>query len=510
MHILKTFLKSAFFFRLKENIYSASSSFIKENPALVYGLFFMAGVYAKIDSSFLPFLLPFFVKGKKLKAIFFILVTLGFIYTKIYYPEIPNFEKKEQISGIFKISAITPYTSFVPGLIYKGRMQITTQNGKTYKNIPVSIFYKKNDRPKGNFIYKIQGTASTSLHSQITVKAENWIPLKKTFNFVELRFALKEKARHFLLENIKHSESANFLIGLITGELNDKFLRFCFNRVGLQHILAISGFHFGILVLIFSFILKKFVPYLALPYVLIVIINLYFLYIGNSPSILRSYVSLQIAILAKILNKRSFGLNALGVSLIVELIIDPYNLTNVGFQLSFLSVMALLLFYPEMSKMLSYIFLKRNKEDLKALNILSKAGSFFINFLREALSITLAVNLALLPVLLLLFHKFPVFSLLYNLFFPPLIFVSIILLFPSFIFSFFLPSFANFINMINTAYTKLILTPLLHPPACIEFWVRFKSFSFYFIVLYLIAYFYLGIMIKYRSYSLAPKAFDYF
>lgn len=497
-------------FRLKELLYSSSSDFLKENPALVLGLFFMLGVYAKISLSFLPFFLPFLVRTKKLKACLFFLTALGFIYTKMYYPEIPNFTKKEDISGIFKISAITPYTSFVKGLIYKGRMQITTKDGKTYKNIPCSIFYKKNNRPKGNYIYKIEGTAATSLHSQITIKAVSWTPIKKINNFVEIRFALKEKARHFLLENIKHKESANFLIGLITGELDDKFLRFCFNRVGLQHILAISGFHFGILVLIFSMLLKKFTHYLALPYILLTIVNLYFFYIGPSPSILRSYVSLQIALLAQILNKRSFGLNALGVSLIVELFIDPYNLTNVGFQLSFLSVLALLLFYPHMSKMLSFILLKRSKEDLKFLDPLSKIASFFINFLREALSITLAVNLALLPVLFFLFHKFPLFSLLYNLFFPPLIFVSIILLVPSFIFSLFLPPAAFFINAINTFYTKLILTPLLHPPACIEFWLRFSNLSFNAIVLYLIAYFYIGIMIKYRSRALAPKAFEYF
>ena len=194
---------------------------------------------------------------------------------------------------------------------------------------------------------------------------------------------------------------------------------------------------------------------------------------------------IQIALFASIANRRYFALNALGISLIIILLIDPTNIFKIGFQLSFLSSFAILLSFGTVSSVFSKILKKRNSYEITELNISSKIGYRLLCFIRDGITLSLTVNIFIIPVILYHFHKFSYLSFIYNLFIPVLVGFAMVLTIFGFIFHFALPFLSLAINYINTYFTKFILKLITYPPAKIEFYLRYKSVSFEFVIIYL-------------------------
>jgi competence protein ComEC len=501
------FLKKKFL-KLKNNLIFAFDLFKRENPALIFSSIFLLGALIGLTKNLpivaLVLLFSIFIKSK-LK--FLSLISIASFYTLFYYPSFPK-NLPENCAGTFKIHSIIPYKSYTSGFICRGKFKKLKIKNKKYKNIPCTIYYKNKKRPNTNFTYKVKGISYLKSNHHISISTKELIKHKKSFTLLEKRIKAKNALKKKIKKQLKNKEVSNFFIGITTGNLTDRFLRFSFKKVGLQHLLVISGFHFGIVILLFSTILKKFISPKYLACILIIIINLYFLFLGKTPSIQRAYITTQIALLALIFNKKNFALNTLGISLLITLISDPLNLFNIGFQLTFLSVFSILLIYPQINLLLSKILIKRNLKDLSKLDLFSKIGGALSNLIRETLSLTLSVNLAIIPILLFYFHKFPLFSLIYNLFFPPLFFLSILLLILAI--PFHLIAFPSLIDKLNTKYTKFILDLLSNPPENLEFFIRTKSISISFIMVYLAIYFSAAIFIKYHLKLHPPKTLDFF
>jgi competence protein ComEC len=498
------------FFKLKKNFFSAFDLFYIENPALILALTFLLGtLMGFLKNPLITALTLIFSIFIKPHLKFFFLILMAYLYTYLYYPAFPK-NLPKNCKGTFKISSIIPYKSYTSGFICKGRFKKLKfeKDEKTYKNIPGIIYYKKSKRPNTNFTCKVKGTARLKSKYHVIISTKELIKHKKSFNLLESRIKTKNALKKKIKKHIKNKDVSNFFIGITTGNLTDRFLRFSFKKVGLQHLLVISGFHFGILVMLFSITLKKIIPPKYLAFLLILITNLYFLFLGPTPSIQRAYITVQIALLALIFNRKNFALNTLGISLLITLISNPLNLFNIGFQLTFLSVFSILLIYPQINLLVSKVLIKRSLKDLSELDIFSKIGGFLSNLIRETFSLTLSVNLAIIPILLFYFHKFPMLSLIYNLFFSPLFCLSILLFILAIPFHFATNSF--FIDNINTKYTKFLLDLISNPPENLEFFIRTKSISISFIIVYLIIYFSLAIFIKYHLKLHPPKALDFF
>ena len=117
-----------------------------------------------------------------------------------------------------------------------------------------------------------------------------------------------------------------------------------------MHVLAVSGLHVGIVFLLISSLFKllkishrfKFIQQL----VLIFFVWLYAIITGLSPSVLRAATMLTFFSVAKIFNKSTNIYNILACSAIFLLSIDPYLITDVGFQLSFFAVTGIVYLYP--------------------------------------------------------------------------------------------------------------------------------------------------------------------
>ena len=237
-------------------------------------------------------------------------------------------------------------------------------------------------------------------------------------NVSELRFTLKERFFDYLQKKIPDSRTRVFLSSMITGDIEERLISMEFGRLGLQHILGVSGFQFLLLAAALGLILRLALPYRWAAALLLVLLTAYFLLLGPSPPVMRAWAASTLYLAGILLNKPTTAINALGVGLLCELALDPLVVCNIGFQLSFVCTAAILLVYAPMHRLFLRLFPQRPLSELKKFSLIDKHGYIIGALLRESLSLNIAVHLLVLPVLLSLFGKFPLLSLAYNLFFP--------------------------------------------------------------------------------------------
>ena len=127
----------------------------------------------------------------------------------------------------------------------------------------------------------------------------------------------------------------------------DKATRQEFAAAGVAHVLALSGLHVGFIALIIWWLLFP-LDYLRLKKLRLVItlgaIALFAVFTGLSPSVIRATVMMGMVFASLIFYRRSASLNSLLVAALLILIFSPSSLYSVGFQLSFITVGAVLMF----------------------------------------------------------------------------------------------------------------------------------------------------------------------
>ncbi|MBD7967542.1 ComEC/Rec2 family competence protein [Paenibacillus gallinarum] len=176
-------------------------------------------------------------------------------------------------------------------------------------------------------------------------------PLETWFSkYIVLR--LSDSARKELgsqMEFMFEEPHAGYMKGLVIGigDEIDPDTYGDFSKLGLTHILAISGMHVaiyvsGLLLLLSVLRLSKetalVVTFLLIPF--------YVLLSGSSPSVVRAGIMSMMGLYMTRQGLMKDGLNILCLTALLMLWMDPYMLVNVSFQLSFLVTAGLMIFVP--------------------------------------------------------------------------------------------------------------------------------------------------------------------
>lgn len=384
--------------------------FYERHLALACGLFLCFGVLFAVATPWIliPTAVLFFLIKKEyapLMAIIFLLPL--FYFSHAYW--LPSHNSSAE--GIFLIKSIQKGKGFSKGWIYRGDLQA---NGKI---TPCTLFADK--RYAADQAYLIQGILCAKKPPFYTFKTKKeWLPVKRRFTLAEWRYSAKEKVKAYILKHIKKQRAAAFLSGMATGQLDDSVMMMQFSELGISHIMAISGLHFALITLALHFFLRLFLPAKIESVFLIALLLIYFLFIGDSPSVQRAWTAATVFLLGNLLEKRSRPLNSLGVALIATIILSPLAPCSLGFQLSFLATGGILLLYQPVDRLLRLWIPSLPLQTLLQRSFLQQHAYIARSLFRDALALTLAVHLALLPLLLHYFQTFSLNGLLYNLFFP--------------------------------------------------------------------------------------------
>lgn len=185
-----------------------------------------------------------------------------------------------------------------------------------------------------------------------------------------------------------------------------------FSSAGAMHVLAVSGLHVGIIYLIFiSFFKMILIPerYKWVVYILILFILWFYTFVsGLTPSVVRACTMFSFFILADAINKSANVFNILAASAIFLLIVDPFLIMQVSFQLSYLAVLGILYLQPKINR----LFVSR---------------FWIINKVWDLTTVSIAAQLATFPLTIYYFHQFPNYFVLTNLLVIPMAFVILII-----------------------------------------------------------------------------------
>lgn len=254
------------------------------------------------------------------------------------------------------------YANLYPKFHYGEKIEITGklkspkpfENFRYDKNLAIHNIYSTCYQPKIKLLEKHKGN----------------IIYEKILEF-------KDKMASIFKKNIAEPQSS-ILTALLLGNNYklDKRLSNLFSYAGISHIISISGMHIAILGLIIIYLLNQAgIARKKASYISLIIIILYVIMIGYPASAVRSAIMAAFAIIALQFGRLSKVLNAIVFTICLMLLINPGILFyDIGFQLSFLSLLGIYYLYPIMNKIIK---IKFNKP-LKDLLTVSISAQIFI------------------------------------------------------------------------------------------------------------------------------------
>lgn len=260
----------------------------------------------------------------------------------------------------------------------------------------------------GGFDYQ-RYAAFKNLYYQVYLASGDYtIVPGKTYNrFQELLF----KLRGFVITTFRNyvgtRRESGMAEALLVGykEDLDKSLVEQYANTGVVHIIAISGMHLGLIYGLLFFILKPLCKrrygYLLHAAIIISALWIFSLLTGAAPSITRSAIMFTVIVCGDAFSKRSGIYNALALSAFILLLINPFNLWDVGFQLSYAAILSIAIAARPLSNLL-------------------QPANIFLKKLWQLIAVTLAAQVFTLPLVLYHFHQFPLSFLLANLVAVPL------------------------------------------------------------------------------------------
>lgn len=266
----------------------------------------------------------------------------------------------------------------------------------------------RNTGNPGAFDYRRYALFQQTVHN-VFLKPKDWLllPGNHGTGFRQFIFSSRAKILAALQQHIGNKEELGIAEALLIGYTNDldKDIVQAYSNTGVVHIIAISGMHLALIYVLLAWLFKR-LPFTRRSKILQLILVLACLWVfalitGGSASVLRSAVMFSFIKTGQTFFKRTSVFNSLAASALVLLCYDPYYLWNVGFQLSYLAVIGIIVF---------------QKPVYNLLYIKQKWG----NAVWEMASVTIAAQILTFPICIFYFHQFPLLFLLTNLVAVPL------------------------------------------------------------------------------------------
>ncbi len=326
-------------------------------------------------------------------------------------------------------------------------------------------------RNTGGFDYQlylksihIYGTLKVENYQKISSDNINWV--QKSINTIKLVIAEN-------IEKTLEKEEAQIVKGLILGDTTalEEELKEKFQIANISHVLAVSGMHIIYIVIGIEVVFKKWLGKRKVKYVVIFGVIFYMSITGFTSSIVRAGIMGMMNIFAFLVYRKNDIWTSIAISLGIILIQNPYAITGVGLQLSYLGTIGIILFHKNIKQYLDNIKCIKNNIQIKK----SKRISKIVENLKDMISVTLSAQLMILPIMLYHFNMigiyFVITNILVSMMIGPIMFLSIIFVFCSFIhlhISQFIAIFLSFgikgliqiSNLSNLPFSKIyVLTP---------------------------------------------------
>lgn len=410
------------------------------------------------------------IKYQKTKKLFrreaiilmIIVVTIGYLNIKNKENNFNNkYKDTNKIEAIVKVKSNikeSEYSKSFTGKLVKNYSSENIKNTKLNIKFNSNIQLNKGDivkligeyedtnyyKNEGNFNYR-NYLKKDNMYGNLKVSKIEIV--KKNNNIINnLNIKIKEK-----IKNNYSNQTANFIETIILGDKTNLLdtVKEEFSNSGLSHLLAISGMHIAIIILISNAILDHIIKnYKIKNILLLLIIIIYATIINLSSSSARAIIMAILHIISKLIYKKDNFLVNISLASLILLIINPYNLIDSGFQLSFIASLGIVIILPKIEK----------------IEIKNK----ILKYIYVSLLVSISANILILPIIINTFKKISLSMFLIQIIITPILYIIEILglatiVIPSQLVFVIKPileisvSIFNYISQINffTIYTKV-------------------------------------------------------
>lgn len=266
----------------------------------------------------------------------------------------------------------------------------------------------------GNFDYG-KWADSHSLTAQMYVYPDNIVRLEDEMERLPFfrRVVLKSKMlRAELLKSLKASGINGtrhaVVAAMAFGDRStlSKKVRDMYVRTGVAHLLALSGMHLGVLFMLLTFVLGRLRSRAVSSVIVVVAVWTYVIFVGMPPSVVRAAAMLTIYSLVTLDGREKMSMNALFVTFALMLACNPMMIWDVGFQLSFLAMLSIFLFFPTIYNFLPSEYLFEHP---------------LLRYVWATVTVSLAAQIGTAPLTVYYFGRFSTIFMLTNLVAVPLV-----------------------------------------------------------------------------------------
>lgn len=218
------------------------------------------------------------------------------------------------------------------------------------------------------------------------------------------KYRLLKKIDQSIEENLS-ADNSPIIKKLVLADSSSlgKDTRQAYSDAGLAHLLAISGLHIYIIIFCLDLLLKKVNLSYNLRFSFIIVVLTFYAYILDfTPSVSRAILMYALKGVFEISNRKVSNLSVVFISLIIILSLKPMAIFDLGLQLSYLSVLGILILNPRLNP--------KRQEGIYGL-----------------FTLYASVNIMILPLLIYNFNNFNIFSFFINLLISPVIIFILIL-----------------------------------------------------------------------------------
>lgn len=281
---------------------------------------------------------------------------------------------------------------------------------------------------------KIFGTVNLKEEDVEIISHDNSnIILRKIY---ELRNLMKTK-----IEELLPKETSRLCLGMLIGETSgiEENMQENFRDSNLSHILAVSGANVSYIIVSITYIFNKMCLRKRLSKIIsIILLILFMLLTGCTSSVNRACIMAILMLIADLLYRKSDVYNNLAISALILLIINPYSLIDIGFQLSYMGTIGIVFLHDRIGN-----FIKINNKTVKY---------FF-----EMIVVTTCANLAIIPIMMFHFNTISLTFYFSNIVVGPILGIVVIIGFIMFFISLIFTPISNLIAIVLNLMLKFII-----------------------------------------------------
>lgn len=281
---------------------------------------------------------------------------------------------------------------------------------------------------------KIFGTVNLKEEDVKIISHDNSnIILRKIY---ELRNLMKTK-----IEKLLPKETSGLCLGMLIGETSgiEENMQENFRDSNLSHILAVSGANVSYIIVSITYIFNKMCLRKRLSKIIsIILLILFMLLTGCTSSVNRACIMAILMLIAELLYRKSDVYNNLAISALILLIINPYSLLDIGFQLSYMGTIGIVFLHDKIGS-----FIKINNKIVKY---------FF-----EMIVVTTCANLAIIPIMMFHFNTISLTFYFSNIIVGPILGIVVIIGFIMFFISLIFTPISSLIAIVLNLMLKFII-----------------------------------------------------